>query len=447
MKTSAISSVIRSISDAVIWLGHKPTVTAWKPVSASSASLTPGEIKKFMKLVSIHRKSLNHVGTLAGQANAWKLEAAKSTYFGSHSARVCAVVRALRSKRVYASADEIDAMAKALDVWTPLSEAVSVVLAEKPNGGWRPIVAFGLRRIAQQLIVRDLLIALGVDSEFDFTRKHAGGEKAFIAKICKEIVDDRAWWVVADVKNCFPSLKANHFDWLPIPKNIIRNVVFLPKCTKIRIHYPKENWTASPGNLTPELPTTGSLIRLVRQGLPTGAVLSPLLARSLLGRELQELGETWDVARSSYLDDLTIGAWSQTDAKSAFDALKTQLLLLPAGPLELHAKGPTYAPKKGLGVLGYRLLPGEGYGDNPIHVKPGWPRIEGHKRKLSIKLTAAAKSGVDLNAAGEAYWKHWYPSQQAWTKVPGYSWLVSWSATQSYVQTLKPEYRWGRMHR
>ncbi|PBB34329.1 hypothetical protein [Mesorhizobium sp. WSM3882] len=438
MKTSAISSVIKSISDAVIGLGDKSALEGWKPMSASSAPLTPDEIKKFMKLVSNHRKSLNHLHVLAGQANAWKLEAAESTYLGSHSARACAVVRALRSKRVYASAAEIDAVVKALDVWTPLSETVNVVLAEKPKGGWRTIVVFGLRRIAQQLIVRDLLDALGIDSEFDFTRKNAGGEKAFIAKICKEIVDERNWWFVADVKNCFPSLKAKHFDGLPIPEQIVRNVVFLPKCAKIRIYYPKEKSPhTSPDNLKQKLPSKSFLIRLVRQGLPTGAVVSPLLARSLLGRELQGLGEKWDVARSSFVDDLAIGAWSQTDAKSAFDALKTRLSLLPAGPLELHAKGPTFVSKKGFDVLGYRLLPGEGYGNNPVHVKPGAVRIERHKRKLAIKLSEAAKAGIDLNAVGEAYWKSWYASQQAWTKVPGHSCLISWIATQSYVQDFK----------
>ncbi|MEZ0018065.1 hypothetical protein [Sinorhizobium fredii] len=433
----ATQDVIASISAAVSRLANKEVVKFSKPLSSQSTVLGPKEVLELRHLAHKHEKHLKQIGAVSKQGNKYKLKKAQSDYFASYSARICAVVRVLRRKRLHASADEVHKLAQCLDM-TPLAEPVNARIVEKPKGGWRVVVVIGLLRTAQQLIVRDMLYALDIDSEFDFARKGAGGEKAFIGSICNDIVDGRNWVCTVDVKNFFPSLRAKHFDWLPIPKDILRNVVFLPKCAKIRVHYPKENITThSADNLSTELPKKSSIIRLLRQGLPTGAVHSPLLARSLLGRELHILGEKWDVGKSSIMDDVSMRAWSQTDAVSAFDALKMQLLLLPAGPLELHAKAPVYAPTKGATVLGYRLLPGEGYDDNPVHVKPGGRRIEKHKRKLFAKLTAAAAKNLDLFEIGEEYWGQWYESQQAWTKVPGYSWQVSWSATQGYIQDFK----------
>ena len=86
--------------------------------------------------------------------------------------------------------------------------------------------------MAQRFIVRDLLMAVGVDSDCDFTRRGAGGEKALIKTVVRRIVGGYRHWQTADVKQCFASLKPGHLDWLPLPKQLLENVVFLPKCAK-----------------------------------------------------------------------------------------------------------------------------------------------------------------------------------------------------------------------
>ena len=105
----------------------------------------------------------------------------------------------------------------------------------KANGGYRLITKHGPRRMAQQFIVRDLLTAVGVDNEFDFARRGAGGEKALIREVCQRIEAGYRHWQNVDIKECFASLRPGHLGWLPVPEQLLRSVVFLPKCAKVGI--------------------------------------------------------------------------------------------------------------------------------------------------------------------------------------------------------------------
>jgi len=87
---------------------------------------------------------------------------------------------------------------------------------------------------------------------------------------------------------------------------------------------------------------------------------------------------------------------------------------------------------KEIELMGYRFRPGEGYGTNSVHVKPGARRFSRFKEKLREKLKDADQT-LDPYDVGLDYWRQWYPSQQAWTKVPGYSEQVSENITLSYI--------------
>jgi hypothetical protein len=92
-------------------------------------------------------------------------------------------------------------------------------------------------------------------------------------------------------------------------------------------------------------------------------------------------------------------------------------LPLPAGPLSLHIDPPTWAsPKRGLVcALGYRLLPGRGYGENRIHVIPGLERFDRGQKKLYERWVAAGRpDGSQVIEDFVLEWiAHWMPSQQA----------------------------------
>jgi hypothetical protein len=83
-------------------------------------------------------------------------------------------------------------------------------------------------------------------------------------------------------------------------------------------------------------------------------------------------------------------------------------------------------------LLGYKLQPGAGYGKNNVHVKPGKRRFNRFKEKLEERLKNSDKS-LEPFDVGINYWRCWYKSQQAWTKVPGHSEMASETITLSYI--------------
>jgi hypothetical protein len=58
---------------------------------------------------------------------------------------------------------------------------------------------------------------MGIDSDLDYSKKGAGGERGLVNAVRKYMSDDFKWWSELDVKNCFASLKPAHFGRLPIP--------------------------------------------------------------------------------------------------------------------------------------------------------------------------------------------------------------------------------------
>ena len=103
----------------------------------------------------------------------------------------------------------------------------------------------------------------------------------------------------------------------------------------------------------------------------------------------------------------------------------------PAGPIHLHPSPTISSMKWKLDIFGYRLQPGNGFSDNPVHVRPGSKRIRKFKHNLAIRLTLAPKSAA--KEVGMLYWARWFASQRAWTKVPGHSVEISLGITETYI--------------
>lgn len=368
---------------------------------------------------------------------------AEEVIWKSFHSRLCAAVRAFSRTKKGASFSDIQAMAARLEVMKPTREAIYLEWREKDKGGFRLITKDGPVRTAQRLLVRDVLSLPGVDSSYDYSKADAGGEKALTQAVANCMVDGyRSWWT-PDIKNCFASLKPGHFAWLKLDKRVLRNVVFTPKCARVRVKVPKEYgkvlsyFQMTYPDLTMSMPSLMHVsLSMVRQGrLPTGSVLSPLLARGFVGRELRACLEAEEVG-FSYMDDLTIGARTSKDAKAAKERVTKFLQSHPAGPIELHDASILEAASWKVEVLGYVLQPGNGYGDNPVHIKPGRKRLSSYRVRLEAKLKAAT-SLDELYRIGDRYWGNWFPSQQAWTKVPEQSENVSRCAHDGYVDDFK----------
>src|SRR5260370_30836013 len=88
-------------------------------------------------------------------------------------------------------------------------------------------------RAGEWLIGRDMVSLMGIDSDLDFARRGAGGERALLKKVCDLYVDGYEWWWTPDIKSCFASIRPGHFGWLPIDRRLLMNVMFIPKCAEI----------------------------------------------------------------------------------------------------------------------------------------------------------------------------------------------------------------------
>ena len=177
-------------------------------------------------------------------------------------------------------------------------------------------------------------------------------------------------------------------------------------------------------------------VRIVRRGLLQGSVLSPLLARAVIHREVNAVLSHKGLKCYSYCDDLSIGAHTKGECRAAKQALTDHLSSLPAGPIELHHVPIKNANNPRIVVLGYSLEPGKGHGDNYVHVKPWIKRIDKFKHKLFRKLKAAPAEANLLEVA-DNYWRPWFGSMGAWTKVPVHSEQLSRNITSTYVTDFK----------
>jgi hypothetical protein len=420
-------------------------------IIGSIVSRTKHALAKFPNLSSkqiaeaLHR-TRNYDRALARLANKGTILLEK-TALQSFDAHFCAAVRAAeRAGLTAATYSELKEIADRSRAGDAAAEAVSARWIGKDNGDFRLIVKGGVLRNTRLLVFRDALSCLGIDSQYDYSRPGAGGEKAFMRAVVNAICSGWSWIASADFKHCFASMRPAHFAGGPLNQQLLSKEVFISEEAKVEVKIPDNAaklWTFLQSKQGGVVTTSIKdyiiccTTQMVRQGLPEGLLLSPLLARSFIGREIQATLGSMGVAVPTYVDDLAICACAQPTAAAAMQTLEVRLKSHPAGPIELHSKcvkdAAAWKMKGHVEVLKYLLEPDNGYGDNPVHVKPGQRRIERFKKRLKEKLDQAKAEGEDLYTAGLRYWKRWYASQQAWTKVPFFSELASEMAATDYI--------------
>ncbi|MBS3650037.1 hypothetical protein KEU06_15605 [Pseudaminobacter sp. 19-2017] len=345
----------------------------------------------------------------------------------SESARLCAGIRAASAAQNSSSPLHFIEIASSITSFEGLEEPVRAYWKRKDSGGYRLIVQFGPHRIAHQLLLRDWLSIAGVESEFDYTRPGAGGEREFTREISRQMENGVQWWGKLDVVNCFPSLRPGHFGWLPISRKALRGIVFLPKSTWVDIDLSKKLNSVgeflAQQDIIPHAFTYNDVVeashKLVRRGLPQGSVLSPQIARAFLGRELRACREEQCVA--SFVDDIAVGSKSQSGVKAFQERLRQRLLALPAGKVCLKIDEIRKASSGRVEELGYRFDPSRGHGDHPVHVWPGRKRTRRYGDRLPKRLSEAEMVGDDLDAVTAKFTDQWIAGTPGWTLVPGHS--------------------------
>ena len=175
------------------------------------------------------------------------LAVAKMEWAGKDAA-LFAVLRGLAAKQSKIDLAKALKQAETLSVFVPIAESVFARWKPKDKGGFRLIVDPGPLRRAQQLMVRDALLMLGIDSEFDFS-KRGEGERALIRKISMDIENGYKWWWKPDVQDCYGSIRPGHFDWLPIDRRVKKNVFFQPECAGVIVKVKSDEAQAGESHL------------------------------------------------------------------------------------------------------------------------------------------------------------------------------------------------------
>lgn len=389
------------------------------------AAFSQKDIRQLSKAQDAHRRQLRSLRAAVASGNFKLVKKARMRLHEDFAARLIAIVRATSGTKQPITFATLEGWAHNLSLGEAYHETLIVRPEPTGPGTWRAISLSGVRRKAQQLLLRDLLLMQVGDNEFDSTVPGAGGEVRLFEDIKRAIAEGYHYWVSIDIRNFFPSLRPGHLAGFPLSKWIIGNLVFLPPETPIKLidrRYGVELCEATilngnehdlPDHYPYTMEMIGSKVKQVRQGLIQGDVCAPQIARTVLGRELQQVLGNWEVVYGSHLDDVLIGARSRSELKTSIQALTSRLTSLPAGPLDLH-EYQIRDVRESVYFLGYRVSLRK---DGSVYVRPGKERFDRFRERLRERLkncTATTKEGLLKEA--NIYAKNWFRAHPAWDK-------------------------------
>jgi hypothetical protein len=361
-----------------------------------------GELKAGGRRSDVVRALLNHlsqlraIGAAATSGNSLlarrKLDRALRS-FNSRLSAVAATAAAGHfsdlSPHAFSYVDLIE-RANALNCFEASCGHMKVHRRRKDDGSFRAIASLSGDVRAAGRLVSDVLLAHFPESAINFTTPRKGRSAAAIA-IKEAVQDGFATWIVFDIANFYPSIKPNHLEGQPLPRQVLRNVVFANRYLPIY----GDNDT--------------SFTEAVRQGLPVGATPSPIFASSLIEGLLREfVGEHHRVI--VYGDDVAIGACAPEGMDKIAKAIKSGLETNPAGPLQLKHIGVYNAAESGLEILGYRFQGSPATGCNVTLAQRSFHRLR--LRILDRLDSSNCKTFEQKLSIAEAYAESWCASHR-----------------------------------
>ena len=311
--------------------------------------------------------------------------------------RVC-LLQGLKGKDVL-SAAELWGIAKTLTPQTNCGEAVYASERKKFGGGVRPIVQFGPKRRALQLLITHVLGAKFPKKPFDYNVRKRGPDQMALDALAA-IKAGNEWAFSADVKDCYPSVQRKGMEkTLGLPKDVIDNVIFVPP--EVDITYL---------SIRPSLLLDGA----VREGLPQGSVTSGFVAGMLLGSVLEAMPSH----NHAFLlaDDTMVLAGDEASLNASCEAYIQALVSHPHGPLHPKHAYVTHL-NQGIEMVKYNIKR-SGF-DGSVRIRPSTKSY----RKLDLRVAEKIRSEDGLGAVAPMVveWASHFP-------------LVNWS--EDYLQTV-----------
>ena len=317
------------------------------------------------------------------------LHAANRSYLKSYSARYIAVSEAAQERRMGLSKDDVQTIAREMDVWAPCNETVRLQpllkshYADCSEGSYRYILSFGLKNQARQILVRNLLQARWDTQPEQYV--FGGGREKAIKQVRSAYRKGFRYVFELDVYHCFKSFDRKGIaEYLSLPERVVTNVLsgdelnitLAPQLEKEvgdiclglddMPESPLERFAMMDGDWGP-----------ARSGLTEGSKASPFAAELLLAWVLKNVPDgAWRIV--NYADNFLCLCESENAAFEIRDILQELLHQHPAGPLKAKQFPRVFSPDEAFEFLGYLLFP-----KSPIGLGVQWsPRAEAKARNL-----------------------------------------------------------------
>ena len=238
-------------------------------------------------------------------------------YLRSISARFSAVKEAnrrLKPKERF-SLDEINQMAKDLNVWEQQDEVVCMRITQKLDGTYRPTLKFGIRDRAVQVLLSRAMEPFEEFHKGQFSPIGAGGVHAACKSVATALTEEGGnyrWIVKLDLKNAYQSVPKKFVElYAHLPRNVTQRSLGADIQThQLEITNPLYMDNDDTSTLT-------ALLSASRRGIPQGSALSPRIFDVFIAHLLSAAPKNVRVV--SFADDILLMVPTREELAACYD--------------------------------------------------------------------------------------------------------------------------------
>lgn len=323
-------------------------------------SAFPADLDKCVRRSSKHEKHLRreiHKAHRAGKKK--RTRQAVYRYLQSYDAKLAAGAEAYRDLKQHQrpKVDLLPGIAENLDPFVGTDEDVFVVFKEKSDGNFRPIMQFGIRNRALQIMARHILGAQADLLPNQFAIR--GGIRKAIERVVKNLNDGFRHTAEIDLSNCYGSFdEEGVVKVLPLPERVTRRILL--SCSLSLVGSNLHQSFGPVITLEDKQEVEDVLaedMAAARLGIPQGSAVSPLVAEMLLAPVIASVPKIAPVV--VYADNILVMARDENDLASMSTALFQSTKNSPVGQLwpKVVASG---KPGESFDFVGHRLIPASG---------------------------------------------------------------------------------------
>jgi hypothetical protein len=399
--------------------------------AARRLKLSKAEIAELSCFANTYQRWLHQLRASAAAGDTHKARHIAGQVTMKFPAKVCALIHEIDPEQAELwSLSLIKAMASEVHLNCSIPESVRLRFEVKSNGGYRPVISFGLKRRTAQRVCSDLLKCLFPLQDFDFLARGRGQELAVLR--LKQFIEkeNSQYIVIVDIKDCFGSPN----------KEKLRTLLRLPSWVVNHSLLIGNEVAISPHPSVKEIPSISIAEHVkengaARRGIPQGSSASPVVMyRAVLGPLLATLSFSSRVF--SFGDDIAVPAKDLKTAEAYLKTLTSVLLTSPVGPLAIgRHKITTLA--QGADYLGYRISRKPQFYGGYIHLRPS-PRSFARLEQGAMARFLNAGKGDTGAQEVQTYVGHWMSAFGLWVPNQTSKELIGLSLAAVGIPTPSP---------